>query len=48
MLLEIKMKMKKCLVCREYTLKSEHCNKKTEDAGYKFIRVKKEATTSNK
>ncbi len=34
------MKLKKCLVCRKYTLKKEHCHKKTIDAGYKFVRIK--------
>lgn len=35
-------KLKKCQVCKSYTMKSEHCEKETKDAGYKFIKVKKD------
>lgn len=32
------MKLRKCPVCRKYTLKDfcEKCKEKTKDAGYKF------------
>jgi len=32
--------IKKCQVCKKYTLKSEHCSKKTLDAGYKYVKAK--------
>jgi hypothetical protein len=31
------MIMKKCSLCKAYTLKSIHCNEKTSDAGYKYV-----------
>ncbi len=34
------MKLRRCKVCKRYTLKKEHCKKKTEEAGYKFINPK--------
>ena len=36
------MKLKKCPLCRNYTLKSvcPKCNFKTKDAHYKFIKIK--------
>ncbi|MCX8158916.1 MAG: hypothetical protein N3D20_01340 [Candidatus Pacearchaeota archaeon] len=34
------MKLKKCQVCNKYTMKLEHCNQKTKDAHYKFIKIK--------
>lgn len=30
--------MKRCVKCRQYTLKAEHCKEKAKDAGYKFIK----------
>lgn len=33
------MKLKKCKVCKSYTLKSEHCKEKTIQAGYKYIKT---------
>lgn len=41
------MKLKKCLVCKNYTLKSEHCDKETKDAHYKYIRVKSESLNNS-
>ena len=35
------MKLKKCSICNQYTLKKEHCSQVTKDAHYKFIKVKK-------
>lgn len=32
-------KIKKCQVCRQYTLKQVHCEKETNPAGYKFVKV---------
>ena len=32
--------LKKCPKCGQYTLKDKHCNKKTGEAGYKYIKVK--------
>lgn len=34
------MKLRKCQKCGKYTLKQEHCNKPTKQAGYKFIKSK--------
>ena len=36
------MILKKCKVCKKYTLKSNcpKCDKKTSDAHYKFIKIK--------
>ncbi len=36
------MKLRKCKFCDKYTLKEicSKCNKKTEDAGYKFVKTK--------
>ncbi len=34
------MKLKKCQVCGNYTLKQEHCEKETKQSGYKFIKPK--------
>jgi rRNA maturation protein Nop10 len=34
------MRLKKCGECGKYTLKEKHCNKKTREAGYKYIKVK--------
>lgn len=38
------MKLKKCKACNIYTLKDEcpNCKKKTEDAHYKFMKIKAE------
>ena len=33
------MKLKICKKCKKYTLKKEHCNLPTINAGYKFIKV---------
>jgi len=35
-------KLRKCPLCKTYTLKEicEKCGKKTEQAGYKYVRVK--------
>lgn len=30
--------LKKCEICKSYTLKPEHCSQKTKDANYKFIK----------
>jgi rRNA maturation protein Nop10 len=39
------MKLKKCAGCKQYNLteKCRVCWKKTEDAHYKFIKIKSEA-----
>jgi hypothetical protein len=34
-------KLKICQKCKTYTLKSEHCQEKTKEAGYKYITVRK-------
>lgn len=34
------MKLKKCQICNQYTLKSEHCQSPTKDAHYKFIKIR--------
>lgn len=36
------MNLKKCVVCKEYTLKDKHCDKETKSAHYKFIKVRDE------
>ena len=36
------MKLKICQVCKKYTMKDQHCNKETKQAGYKFVKVKSE------
>lgn len=41
------MKLKKCSKCNSYTLKEEHCDEKTKDAHYKFVRVKSEPENKN-
>lgn len=33
-------KLKFCEKCKNYTLKSTHCNLPTIKAGYKFLRIK--------
>ncbi|MBM3233759.1 hypothetical protein FJZ19_01560 [Candidatus Pacearchaeota archaeon] len=33
------MKLKKCQVCGNYTLKSSHCGKETKNAHYKYIKI---------
>jgi len=35
------MRLRKCEVCKKYTLKQEHCKLPTKQAGYKFIKVRK-------
>jgi len=37
---KVKMKLKKCSICKAYTLKEEHCKEKTKDAHYKFIKIR--------
>jgi rRNA maturation protein Nop10 len=33
-------KLKKCEICKSYTLKNEHCKTQTKDAHYKFIKIR--------
>ena len=35
-------KLKKCKICKEYTLKEdcEKCHQKTSDAHYKFLKIR--------
>jgi rRNA maturation protein Nop10 len=33
-------RLKKCQKCKEYTLKEEHCNQATKEAGYKYIKLR--------
>ena len=40
-------KIKKCQICKKYTLKSSHCNKKTKQVGYKFIKTFKNIKNKN-
>lgn len=35
-------KLKKCQKCKNYTMKNEHCNEKTKEAGYKYLKLKLE------
>jgi len=32
--------LKKCSICKKYTLKKEHCKEQTKDAGYKYVKLK--------
>jgi len=34
------MKLKQCIKCKHYTLEDKHCNEKTIEAGYKYIKIK--------
>lgn len=34
-------KLNKCKKCGKYTLKEEHCNEKTIQVGYKYLKFKK-------
>ena len=34
--------MRQCPKCKNYTLKEEHCNEKTLDPHYKYLKIKKE------
>jgi rRNA maturation protein Nop10 len=40
-------KLKKCLKCGDYTMNKEHCNEKTKEAGYKYIKLRDIKTTSS-
>jgi hypothetical protein len=37
------MKLRQCKKCKEYTLEETHCNEKTIEAGYKYIKIKSSA-----
>lgn len=37
------MKLKKCKICKKYTLQEKHCSQPTINAGYKFIKIQKES-----
>jgi len=40
-------KIKQCKKCKAYTLKGIHCNEKTIEAGYKYIKLKNAKTASS-
>ena len=33
-------KLRKCSICKKYTLNKIHCNQETKETSYKFLKIK--------